>query len=122
MLKIELLGDRGIAVLSPEGKLEAADFERVGQEIDPFIEAHGRLNGLLVQANRFPGWADFSALVKHFQFIRNHHRKVRRVAIVSDGGLLKIAPIIARHFVAAEIRRFPSGEIDNALAWLETGQ
>ena len=43
MLKIELLGDRGIAVLSPEGKLEAADFERVGQEIDPFIEAHGRL-------------------------------------------------------------------------------
>ena len=122
MLKVELLGDRGIAVLTPQGKLEASDFERVGREIDPFIKTHDRLDGLMVHAKNFPGWADVSTLVKHIQFIKNHHRKVRRVAIVSDGGFAKIVPAIARHFVAAEIRQFPFDEIDSALTWLETGQ
>ena len=122
MLEVELLEDRGIAVITPQGKLEASDFERIGREIDPFIETHDRLNGLMVRAENFPGWADFSALVKHVQFIKDHHRRVRRVAIVSDAGFLKIVPAIAQHFVAAEIRQYPFGEIDRAFAWLETGQ
>lgn len=122
MLKIELLSDRGIAILTPEGKLEASDFARVSKEIDPFIETHDGLNGLMVHARNFPGWTDFSSLVDHVQFIKDHHRKVRRVAIVSDGALLKIVPVIARHFAAAEIRQFSFDEADRALMWLETGQ
>jgi len=88
----------------------------------PYIETHQSLNGLLVHAKGFPGWPNFSALVKHIQFIKNHHRKVQRVAIVFDGAILMIAPVIARHFAAAEIRQFPFNEMDRALAWLETGQ
>jgi tRNA U38,U39,U40 pseudouridine synthase TruA len=122
MLKVELLQDRGVAVLTPQGKLEASDFERAGREIDPFIETHEGLNGLIVHTKNFPGWADFSTFVKHIQFIKNHHRKIRRVAIVSDGEILKIVPAIAQHFAAAELRQFPFDEIDRALAWLETGQ
>lgn len=122
MLDVELLSDKGIAILTPRGRLEASDFERVGREIDPYIEMHRELNGLLVHAKGFPGWADLSALLKHIQFIKDHHRKVRRVAIVSDGAILKIAPAIARHFAAAEIRQFPLNEMNGALAWLETSQ
>jgi len=122
MLNVELLSDRGIAILTPEGKLEASDFERVRREIDPFIETHDRLNGLMVHAKNFPGWADFAALISHIRFIKDHHQDIRRVAIVSDGGILKIVPVIARHFAAAEIRQFSFDETDSALAWLETGQ
>ena len=122
MLNVELLSDRGIAILTPEGKLEASDFERVRREIDPFIETHDRLNGLMVHAKNFPGWADFAALISHIRFIKDHHQDIRRVALVSDGGILKIVPVIAGHFAAAEIRQFSFDETDSALAWLETGQ
>jgi len=122
MLNVELLSDRGIAILAPEGKLEASDFERVRREIDPFIETHDGLNGLMVHAENFPGWADFAALISHIRFIKDHHQDIRRVAIVSDGGILKIVPVIARHFAAPEIRQFSFDETDSALAWLETGQ
>ena len=49
MLHIELLRDQGIAILTPERKLEASDFERVGREIDPYIEMHGNINGVLIR-------------------------------------------------------------------------
>jgi len=56
MIKFELLRDRAILILSPDGPLEKADFERLAQEIDPFIAANGKLTGLLICANAFPGW------------------------------------------------------------------
>ena len=118
MLDVQLLHDQGVAVITPEGKLEASDFERVARDIDPFIEKHGTLNGLMIYAASFPGWEDFAALVSHIRFIKDHHRNIRRVAAVSDNEFLKIAPMIAKHFVSAEIRHFPFSERANALAWL----
>jgi hypothetical protein len=46
MIHFELLRDRGILVVTPQGPLEKADFELVGQEVDPFIAAKGKLTGL----------------------------------------------------------------------------
>jgi len=122
MIRVELLRDRGIVVVTPEGKFEAADFDRIGAEVDPFIEANGKLNGVMIYAATFPGWADFAALVKHFRFVKDHHRKIRRVAAVSDSNFLKIVPAVAKHFAAAKIRHFPFAEKDSALAWLEASR
>jgi hypothetical protein len=122
MLNIELLPDRGIVILTAEGKLEASDFERVGRKVDPIIDANGMLNGLMIHAKAFPGWADFAALITHVRFVRDHHHSVRRIAAVSDSEFAKIMPAIARHFVAAELRHFPFDERELALAWLEAGQ
>jgi hypothetical protein len=119
MLHVELLRDRGIVILTPEGKLEASDFERVGREVDPFIDANGMLSGLMVCAKTFPGWADFAALITHIRFVRDHHRKIRRIAAVSDSEFAKIMPAIAKHFVAADLRHFPFDAKEQALAWLE---
>lgn len=118
MIKFELMRDQGILILSPEGPLEKADFERLAQEVDPFIAANGKLNGLMIVAEAFPGWDSFGALVSHLRFVKDHHRKVARVAAITDSEVLKIMPHIARHFVAAEIRQFPSDQRAEALAWL----
>jgi hypothetical protein len=48
--------------------------------------------------------------------------KIRRIAVVSDGGLLKHIPAVAKHFVAAEIRPFGWDEKAKALTWLESAQ
>lgn len=62
MIEFELLRDRGVLVLSPNGPLEKADFERLAQAIDPFIAANGKLTGLMICAEAFPGWDSFGAL------------------------------------------------------------
>src|SRR4029079_14684926 len=58
VVKYELLRADGILVIQPESSLEAADFQRVAQEIDPYIEANGRLHGIMIDAKSFPGWKD----------------------------------------------------------------
>jgi len=121
MIGFELLSDKGIVILSPDGPLEEADFLRLAEEVDPYIAANGRLTGLMIRARSFPGWASFGALVSHLRFVKDHHRKIARIAAVTDDHLLKILPAIASHFVAADIRQFPSSEEAQAIAWLQGG-
>jgi hypothetical protein len=55
------------------------------------------------------------------RFVHDHHRRIERVAAVTDSTLLQIAPRIAAHFAHPEIRVFAGDEKDKALAWLQTG-
>jgi len=121
MLRHELLADKRILILHPDGPLQSADFERLGREVDPFIEKHGGLAGLMVEAAKFPGWDDFASLVTHLRFVRDHHRKVKRIAMVSDSPFLSAAPKVAGHFVGADVKTFPASQRDAALAWIESG-
>ena len=94
---------------------------RFSRAIDPYIRERGKLTGLLIEAKSFPGWDSFGALIQHIKFVHDHHRKIDRVAAVTDNVFLKIAPRIAEHFAHPEIRVFASGEKARALAWLQTG-
>lgn len=118
MISYELLQDQGILVVRPGGALASADFESLAREVDPFIEREGRLEGLMIEAESFPGWQDFGSLVSHLRFVREHHRHVRRVAAVGDSRLLSMLPRVAGRFVAAEIRHFDGSDRDAALEWL----
>lgn len=120
MLHYELLPDLGVLRIRPKGKLKAEDFQAVAAVVDPYIAAKGELKGILLEAVKFPGWEDFAGLLSHLRFVKNHHRKVRRIAIVSNGKFLKVAPKIAKHFVHAKFRRFEAGQADAALAWIQS--
>jgi hypothetical protein len=121
MIKFELLRDRSILFITPLGPLEKEDFEQLAKEIDPFIAANGKLVGVMIHAKSFPGWESFGALVSHLKFVADHHRKIERIAAVTDSGFLKIVPRVASHFVQAKIKHFEFEEKDRALAWLEAG-
>ena len=118
MLDHELLRDEGLLILRPHGPLQASDFTSLATVVDPYIEAHGELRGIMVEASSFPGWDSFAALVTHLRFVRDHHRFVGKIAAVSDSPLLSIAPQLARHFVKAEVRHFNANERATALVWL----
>jgi hypothetical protein len=122
MVNHDLMAADGILVIRPESSLEAADFQRIAQEVDPYIEANGKLHGLMIEAAGFPGWKDFAALIAHLRFVREHHRKIERLAAVSDSAFLTIAPAIASHFVKAEVRHFAAAQREEALHWLRTGK
>ncbi|TFG93613.1 MAG: STAS/SEC14 domain-containing protein [Syntrophobacterales bacterium] len=121
MLNHELMREEGILIVTPEGRLETDEFEKLGREVDPYIEERGSLNGLMIYVRSFPGWNDFAALLSHIQFVRNHHQKIRKVAAVTDSGFLSILPRVASHFVRAEVRHFDYGDREAALDWLKTG-
>ena len=117
-LSFELNEEQGVLILQPQGELEAADFERVAAEVDPFIEKAGELKGVMVVAEHFPGWDDFSALSSHFRFVREHHKAIRRIAVVTNDRLVSAMPRIASRFVGAEARAFPMTARDEALLWV----
>jgi hypothetical protein len=119
MLSHELLRASGILIVMPTGPLEKSDFERLAAQIDPYLDERGELKGLLIEADTFPGWHDFGALISHLRFVSGHHQRIKRVAAVSDSTFLTIAPSIAQHFVDAEVRRFAYDERGAALAWLQ---
>ena len=118
MISHQLLREEGILIVSPEGRLESADFERIAAEVDPYIEEKGTLKGLMIRAKSFPGWKDFGALISHMKFIKNHHTKIKRVAAVADGAILSIMPLVVDHFLHAEVRHFGYEDQEAAMKWL----
>jgi hypothetical protein len=120
MVDYELLREEGILVIRPQSALEAADFQRITHEVDPYIEANGKLRGVMVESRSFPGWKDFASLLAHLKFVKDHHRRIAKVAVVSDSSILSAAPKIASHFVQAEVRHFAHSQREEALAWLRS--
>jgi len=118
MIHFELLRDQGILIITPEGPLQAADFLKLSEAIDPFIKEEGELKGLLIDAPAFPGWESLGDMVSHFKFVKNHERFIQKVAVVSDIRFAKVMPHFVRHFIHAKIRHFGRSEKDQALAWL----
>ncbi len=118
MLGMELLRDRGILVLEPDGPLAAEDFDRLAALVDPCLAEAGELRGILVDTRNFPRWDGLDALLAHGRFVRGHAGRVKRIAIVTGSDLSAMVARVAGAILPPEIRRFETGERPQALAWL----
>ena len=118
MLRVNLDEDSRVATLEPEGSLSAADFQAAASAIDPVIEKYGQLSGIIIRTRSFPGWDSFAALTSHLQFVKDHHRHIARVALVTDSAAGDFAKKIASHFLKAEIRSFSFQDSNKARAWI----
>ncbi len=112
-----LMANAGVMVVELTKPLRAQDFDAMALTADAWIEAHGTLQGLVMHAREFPGWENVGSFLRHVQFVRNHHRKIERIALAVDGRLATLAPHLGEHFVHAEVRGFGYGELDAAIAW-----
>ncbi len=112
-----LLPDLGVIVVEVKQALRAQDFDALAFTADTWIEAHGNMQGLVIHTREFPGWENLGGLLRHMRFIRDHHRKVKRIALAADTKLASMAPKIAEHFIQAEVKSFGFDEIDAAIAW-----
>lgn len=121
MIEHDLDKATSILVVRPESALDKNDFVEMAKAIDPQIEANGDLAGLIIDAPAFPGWDSFGAMVTHFRFVRDHQKHVKKVAVVTDSHLGDVVEHLASHFVSAQIRHFPAGELDQARHWITDG-
>lgn len=117
MLHVTIDESAHTALLEPQGELTLADFEAAVRIIDPYLEDAGKLHGLLIATEHFPGWQSFSALVGHLQFVRDHHNKIAKVAIATDSMLGALAEHVAAHFINAEVKAFSFAQQADAKRW-----
>lgn len=118
---IELSAHRDHWLIEPRGPLSRDDFAAIAKQIDPAIESNGRVDGLIIKTRTFPAWESLGDLIEHFRFIRDHHRAIDRVALVTDKPLAQVFPAIAGHFVSADVRQFNFDDIADAVRWMDSG-
>jgi hypothetical protein len=112
-----LLPESGVIVVEIKQALGPADFALLATTADAWIKTHGALNGLVLHAHHFPGWESLRGVMSHIRFVREHHREVKRIALVTDSRLAGLVPQIAEHFVKAEVKAFAFEALDEATVW-----
>ncbi len=118
MLYIELDETRGIATLKPDGALSEQDLESIASVINLYIEKSGRLKGIIINTETFPGWKPFGLLIKRFRLAKDHQQKVSYIAVVTDSAFGDFAEKAANHFFVANIKHFAFDELQKAQNWI----
>lgn len=118
MLDHTLDAASSILYLRPTAALAKEDFARLAKTVDPHIEKTGDLAGIILEAAKFPGWDSFGALAAHLRFVREHHKRVKKIAVVTDSAMGNVGEKLGSHFVAAEIKHFPAGQLEAAKQWV----
>lgn len=118
MMQVHLNEKEFIAILKPSERLSESDFTSARDIIDPFIENHGKLNGIIIYVETFSGWDSFGALISHLKFINAHHKKVLKVAFVTNSIIGELAQNIGKHFIEAQIKHFDFADFEKAKKWI----
>ncbi|NOZ23166.1 MAG: STAS/SEC14 domain-containing protein [Planctomycetes bacterium] len=118
MIEVTPRIEEGIVQVKVLGKLEKSDFaEKIGPLADEVIAEQGKLNGLILDLTAFDGWDGLPALLEHMRFVKNHHKYVRRLAVLGNKTWQKVLPRLAQVFVNAEVKTFDAA--DAAEAWVK---
>lgn len=117
MIDIEIKRAENVFVLKPEGSISAGDFRSVATTIDEYINDHDAVPRLVFQLGQLPLWQDLDAMAAHFHLVRDHHKVIPRVAVVTDNALLALLRPVIDVFTGAKVRRFPSDALDDAINW-----
>jgi len=120
MLDYSIMAAEGILVLKPQAPLSKEDFSGLSAAVDSYLSDHAKLHGVLIHTRGFPGWENFGGFTAHMHFIREHHKTVERVAIVTDSWVANIGESLGKHFTSAEVRHFPFPDDVKALDWLKS--
>lgn len=120
VLEYTILKPEGILVLKPNDSLSKEDFTGLSASVDTYLADHASIRGVLIHAVAFPGWENFAGFAAHIRFVRNHHQKIERVALVTDSPVARMGEALAKHFTAAEIKHFRFADYEKALIWLKT--
>ena len=118
MLMYSFDTDHAVLTVHPETSLSAGDFGNMTAEVDAYIEEHGALAGLIFLAPTFQGWDSFGAFTEHIRFIRDHHKLIRRVALVTDSPVADAVQAVGRYFAGAKVRHFAGEKQAEAEDWV----
>lgn len=118
MIEVTLDTTQSILYIRPTSALNRGDFTQLANIVDIYIGTTGRLAGLVVELSTFPGWQNLDAMTAHYRFVRDHHRQIGKVAVVTDSAVGGMAERWGPYVVSPEIKRFSMGENEAARQWI----
>ena len=118
-IHIELLKDDGIVIFEPTKPLNQKDFEYVNSIVNPYLEQHKELKGVIIRTKQFPGWDSLASIKAHFEFIKTHHEKTKKLAFVTDSSLITAFEHIAKFVVHPEVKEFDYNQLEEAIEWVK---
>jgi len=121
MIEYNLDTAHSILLVHPKSALDKNDIAELAKAVDSEIAATGDLAGLIINAPAFPGWDSFGTMITHFRFVQDHHKRVKKVALVTDSHIGDVAERLASHFVSATVRHFPGEQLEQARQWIING-
>jgi len=107
-----------IVILQPHGALKKEDFDNAVKVIDPFIKENGKLRGIIIYTESFPGWKDYAAFNRHLVFIKNHHKEIKKLALVTNSIVGDFGELVSSHFVEAVVKSFAYNKLEDAKDWI----
>jgi hypothetical protein len=107
-----------ILYVRPKSSLEQCDFVQLAKAVDPYIKETGGLTGLIIEAPTFPGWESLGAMVAHIRFVRDHHKHIKKIGLVTNSAMGNVAEHLASHFVSAKIKHFSAEKLEVAKQWV----
>ena len=116
MIQTEQISDGVLKITVPE-KLSADDFRQVAPQIDSLLGQRDTIR-LLVDASHFGGWGDMAAFEKHVGFVKTHHKKVERIAVIVGHSWQHWVIGTVRLFVHPDVRTFEKGQESEARKWI----
>ncbi len=118
MIQHEMHHDKGVLIVKPLGPLAAEDFAAITRDARSYIETNGALDGFVICAEKFPGYKNAQGLWSHLRFVRAHHRKIKKVAFVSDSRFYEIASRLVSRCVQPQVKHFGYKHEDSAMDWI----
>lgn len=120
MVEVELIENKGIVIVRPTENvgLTVADFQQISDTIDNYLKDYDSLLGVIVVADKFPGWENLNAFISHLKNIRDHHNSIKKVAIVSNSPFLTAAPHLIDPLVKTKVKHFAFKDFEEAKEWM----
>jgi SpoIIAA-like len=116
MIKTEVISTSALKITVPE-KLEAEDVREVAPQIDALISEHRQIR-LLIDASGFGGRENGTTFETHAKFIKSHHQKVERIAVIVSHDWRHRLIGAVRTFIHPEVRAFDKSHESEALRWI----
>ena len=116
MIKTEIISANALKITLPD-KLSADDFRQIAPQFDSLIGQHGQIR-LLVDASGFNGWENIEAFETHAGFLRDHQRKIERLAVIAAHDWQHWLIGAFRIFVHPEARAYDKSHETEARQWI----
>ncbi len=119
MITIEKVGGNILKIIPPK-KLKEGDFAAITPQVDEFIKKHKKIR-ILLDASKFDGWSTFGAFKEHIRFVKKHHKKVDRGALIAwRHPWQPWVAYIVRLFLHPELKVFRKGCESEAKKWIKS--
>lgn len=99
-----------------EGKVNEADYESVGPELDQMVAEHGNLR-MLVDLQDFEG-IEPGAVLADLKLDMKHRNNVEKLAVVGDRKWEEWMTMLSRPFTTGEVRYFDGPQVEEAKEWV----